>query len=318
MPHNNIKWNIWVVLLCFHSVYFLLLFVLATERVEPGGAEEKSRGGEETEITGGESATPSIMNHPFSSPSSSNSTTITIIINIIIQRRWDCTGKAPKIHYILLLLAPLPSPLTPSPSPPSSQTSPSAPGPEPRWGFARRRLHVRGERLGRGTYIWSDWHREDSGEYLFKDFRVYRTRTEQRFWWGPKNVHVPQRVWVVKEIILRKMDSFEYLFDFRSAWSSFFPYLPSSSTSSTPPGDKHAFTKLTFYWASWRKKSIHLRFRQIKLVQRMKAKREESSRKRDWSSSRIDSLHFCGCRRKKRKKVQPQWILLKMVLNLVS
>ena len=226
--------------------------------------------------------------------------------------------KAPKIHYILLLLAPLPSPLTPPPSPPSSQTSPSAPGPEPRWGFTRRRLHVRGERLGRGTYIWSDWHREDSGEYLFKDFRVYRTRTEQRFWWGPKNVHVPQRVWVVKEIILRKMDSFEYLFDFRSAWSSFFPYLPSSSTSSTPPGDKHAFTKLTFYWASWRKKSIHLRFRQIKLVQRMKAKREESSRKRDWSSSRIDSLHFCGCRRKKRKKVQPQWILLKMVLNLVS
>ena len=86
---------------------------------------------------------------------------ITIIINIIIQRRWDCTGKAPKIHYILLLLAPLPSPLTPSPSPPSSLSSP---GPEPRWGFARRRLHVRGERLGRGTYIWSDWHRKDSGE----------------------------------------------------------------------------------------------------------------------------------------------------------
>ena len=22
MPHNNIKWNIWVVLLCFHSVFF--------------------------------------------------------------------------------------------------------------------------------------------------------------------------------------------------------------------------------------------------------------------------------------------------------
>ena len=165
-------------------------------------------------------------------------------------------------------------------------------------------------RLAPGGFWWV--------EYLFKDSRAYRTRTEQRFWWGPKNVHVPERVWVVKEIILNKMDSFEYLFDFRSAWSSFFPYLPSSSTSSTPPGDKHAFTKLTFYWALWRKKSIHLRFRQIKLVQRMKAKREESSRKRDWSSSRIDSLHFCGCRRKKRKKVQPQWILLKMVLNLVS
>ena len=71
----------------FSFSFFLLLFVLAPERVEPGGAEEKSRGGEETEITGGESATSSIINHPFSSPSSSNSTTITIIINIIIQRR---------------------------------------------------------------------------------------------------------------------------------------------------------------------------------------------------------------------------------------
>ena len=41
----------------FSFSLFKLLFVLAPERVEPGGAEEKSRGGEETEITGGESAT---------------------------------------------------------------------------------------------------------------------------------------------------------------------------------------------------------------------------------------------------------------------